>query len=367
MSAALVTIGIAAYNSGEYLAQALASASAQSYQTIEILLYDDGSTDQTLTIASNHPDTRLRILEGGQNRGVSWARQQIKIQAKGDYLTWLDSDDRFLSQRVELLLEAAEQSGADLVCDNESFIDTTGQPLPGLKRVPDFLLDDPHCTRLFERNALIPHPLISRRCFSQVDFDLNLTTSEDYDYWLQCSLQGFVFQRLDQALLEYRITPGSLSADPKKSRQAVKKILAKYPLETLIQLYRQRGYNQQQINYMACLQLLFREQYPQARQYAQAGWDDDSLADPAFYRAALALKDNDLNDAERQLQQHLQGYPDSPAGLNNLGVLYQRQGRDCACYWQQALARFPHYQDALDNLAGQEAITLTQLTAARPR
>lgn len=363
----LVSIGVPAYNCVRFLGQALNSAFAQTHENIEVLVYNDGSSDATLPEARSFDDPRLVVIDTSRNSGVAVARQVIKTLARGSYLTWLDADDLFHPERVEVLLREALVSGADLVIDSSRLIDEDGKLLPGEKRVPDAVASDPFFTRIFERNAMLPHPLISRRCFSRIDYDPNLTTSEDYDYWLRCSRAGFAFRRVDRALLDYRITAGSLSSDPAKSREAASYILGKYTVGEMEQLYRKRGFSTEAINYMVCLQHIFRGQYPEALARAEAPWPEDGGIDQNFYIGTLALQCDRLAQAEKYLQRHLERIADSPAGLNNLGILWRRQGKDGTNCWCNALELFPDYSDARNNLAGKNALTLTQLAPGRHR
>lgn len=363
----LVSIGVPCYNCARFLAEALASAFAQTHASIEVIAYNDGSSDGSLDLLRGVSDPRLVVIEGVQNAGVASARQAIKTRARGDYLIWLDADDRFDAERIAVLLAEARASGADLVIDNARLIDEAGDPLPGVRRVRDVVAAEPHFTRIFERNAMLPHPLISRRCFSAIDFDAMLSTSEDYDYWLRCSLAGFTFRRVDRVLMDYRITAGSLSADPAASRAALARILAKYPVARIEALYRERGFGEQAIDYMACLQYLFRGDYPAALERAQRPWPDEPGIDRDFYIGALALQCGDATLAEPHLRRHLESIADSPAGLNNLGVLLNNRDEDGGDCWRQALALFPNYADAKTNLAGGRAITLTQLAVGRHR
>jgi glycosyltransferase involved in cell wall biosynthesis len=363
----LVTIGVPCYNAARFLAEALASAFAQTHAKLEIIVYDDGSSDSSLSLLRDMDDPRLLVIEGGKNAGVATARQVIKTRARGDYLTWLDADDRFHPERIEVLLAEALASAADLVTDNACLIDEAGARLPGLCRVPDRVAADPHFTRILERNVMLAHPLITRRCFRSIDFDLNLTTSEDYDYWLSCSLAGFTFRRFDRALMDYRITAGSLSSNPAASRAALARILAKYSVGQLEAVYRERGFGRQAIDYMACLQYLFRGDYASALCRAQQPWLIEPDIDRDFYIGSLALRCGDAVLAEQHLGRHLMAATDSPAGLNNLGVLLADRGEDATAYWRQALEVFPNYADARINLAGGRAITLTQLPAGRYR
>lgn len=363
----LVTVAVPVYNGARYLSEAVDSALAQTHQHLEVLLYDDGSTDGSLALAQSFSDPRVKVLSTEENAGVGAARQALKTEARGDFIIWLDADDLYDERRVEVMLSTALDQNADVVIDNSRYIDESGEVLPGENRVADDVASDPFFTRLFERNAMNPHPMVSRACFEAIDFDPELTVSEDYDFWLKASWAGYRFCRLDVALHRYRLTSGSLSSRPEPARQAVQKIFDKYLVVDLKRLYRARGFSDEHVQYMACLQHLFRENYKAALAYATAPWPEDAEVDQDFYRGALELKCGSDEEAEDYLRQHLQRCPESPAGLNNLGVAMHRQGEDATDLWQQALALFPGYYDATANIDGNEALTLTQLAPRRHR
>jgi len=363
----LVTVAIPVHNGARFLGAALDSALGQSHRELEVLLYDDGSTDDSVAVAHAFADDRLRVMHGPRNAGVGAARQVLKNEARGEYVVWLDADDVFEPQRVAVLLRTARETGADIVTDASGFMAESGAPLPGEKRVPDRVAVDPCFTRLFERNTMNPHPLVSRACLAALDFDPELTVSEDYDFWLKASWRGCRFARVEAVLHRYRLVADSLSSNPVAQRSALRRILARYPVDGLEQLYRERGFSEGHVQYMACLQHLFRGQYVAARAYATMPWPDENDADQEFYRGTLALKCGDDAAAESFLQRHLERWPDSPAGLNNLGVCQRRRGVAVGDVWAKALALFPGYQDAAANRAGREAVTLTQLAPRRHR
>src|ERR1700678_3861883 len=99
MSQPLVSIIIPTYNRAEYLGQAIDSALAQSYRPIEIIVVDDGSTDDTQGVAARYGD-RIRYIHKA-NGGASSARNAGFAAASGEVLALLDSDDRWLTEKLE--------------------------------------------------------------------------------------------------------------------------------------------------------------------------------------------------------------------------------------------------------------------------
>src|SRR3954452_15003770 len=95
----LVSAIIPAHNAERFLAAAIDSVLAQTYQPIECIVVDDGSTDGTPAVARSYGD-RIRLIPQEQ-RGVSAARNRGAAEARGELLAFLDADDRWLPERVE--------------------------------------------------------------------------------------------------------------------------------------------------------------------------------------------------------------------------------------------------------------------------
>ena len=167
----------------------------------------------------------------------------------------------------------------------------------------------------------------------------------------------------------YRIVSDSLSSNTARNREYTQIILNKYPVETIVGLYRNRGFDEGTIRSMACLQHIFRQQYSCALEYAREPWADTDGLDQAFYLGTLALQTGDLQTAMAELGNHLERFPDSPAGLNNMGIVQRRMSQEATEWFMRALKVFPRYQDAYNNLENPEsqAITLSQLAAGRIR
>ena len=115
---ALVSVVIPCYNAEQYLEQAIQSAEAQSYPNIEIICIDDGSVDRTLELLERLQRKSGRSMKviRQSNRGVSAARNAGIRLAEGDYIAFLDADDMYSPKFIEILVDAAERTGADAAC-----------------------------------------------------------------------------------------------------------------------------------------------------------------------------------------------------------------------------------------------------------
>lgn len=115
MAHPLVSLIVPVYNAAPFLDNCLSSIRAQTYQEIEILLVNDGSTDASPELCRSYTrkDSRFRLIDK-PNTGVSDSRNQALNQATGKYLQFLDSDDWLPADSTQLLVHSAETTGADL-------------------------------------------------------------------------------------------------------------------------------------------------------------------------------------------------------------------------------------------------------------
>jgi glycosyl transferase family 2 len=204
----LVSVVIPSFNGGGYLGEAIDSALAQTYPAVEIVVVDDGSTDDTRARVARYGD-RVRYLHQ-ENRGLPGARNTGIRAARGSYLAFLDHDDRFLPEKLArqvAVLEARPDVG--LVYTGWHFIDGDGRRLPPTgwdRRDGDVLAD------LIVENMIYPAAAMVRK--APVDavggFDETLTGLEDWDLWLRLALRGVHWACVDEPLLEYRVHPGQM-------------------------------------------------------------------------------------------------------------------------------------------------------------
>ena len=108
----MISVIIPVYNREKYIEECLNSVFAQSYQNFEIVLVDDGSTDNTLSICKElaKKDSRIKIFEG-EHKGVSAARNVALDNAEGEYVFFLDSDDTIHPLLFEALVESMQNDG----------------------------------------------------------------------------------------------------------------------------------------------------------------------------------------------------------------------------------------------------------------
>lgn len=352
----LITIGICVYNGERFLKEAIDSALFQTYENLEIIILNDGSIDRTEDIILSYSDIRLKYIKFYANRGIAEGRQTIKSIANGDYLVFLDGDDVFYNDRISYLLNESIKNNSDITSDGYECIDENGLYLCNVS-IPEYVSSDIFFTRLIERNRMLPHPLISKKCYKRIDYDISLRYSEDYDFWIKATLNNFIFHKSSEIKLKYRKVKNSLSSDVGSSKEATLKILSKYNIHDFIDIYKKRNFSEGIINYMVTIYYIFTHDYILALEYSKKKWENSEIIDKNFYLATLHLKNGYLKEAKEFMVLHLLKFPNSPAGLNNLGVIL---GEDK--YFVQALALLPTYTDAIENIKNKSnKITFTQI------
>jgi len=112
----LVSIIIPCYNAERWVKQSIQSALDQTYSPVEIIVIDDGSTDQSLEVVKSFGDKIT--WETGPNRGANHARNRGLDLAKGNYLQFLDADDYLLPEKIERQMKVLPASGADVIYED---------------------------------------------------------------------------------------------------------------------------------------------------------------------------------------------------------------------------------------------------------
>lgn len=131
MDGALVSVVVPAYNQSAYLREALASALGQTHERLEVIVVDDGSTDDTRAVCEAFADPRLRYVHQANDgtRGIG-ARNVAMLLARGDWIALLDQDDRWHPDKLARQLARARQAPeAGAVFCAVAFIDERGAPL----------------------------------------------------------------------------------------------------------------------------------------------------------------------------------------------------------------------------------------------
>src|SRR5262245_5555525 len=214
-----VSVIIPTFNCERFLRKTIDSALSQTYRDFELIVVDDGSTDDTQALVAGYGDSISYFYQ--PNQGASAARNLALSRACGEFIAYLDADDLWepqkLSRQVEFL-DAHPTCGfvhSEVgVIDEEGkvlhvqFNQETGRTIPRGRCLRDILL----------RSHIQTFTVVERReAFDRVgEFDLRLPVAQDYLHWIQLVLEGYEVGYIAEALGQYRWRAGSLMASQRR-------------------------------------------------------------------------------------------------------------------------------------------------------
>lgn len=213
----LISVIIPVYNCDRYLSEAIKSVLNQTYKSLEIIIVDDGSTDKSAEIAKSFGDV-IRY-EFQSNSGLGATRNKGVELAKGDYLTFLDADDLWTENKLQLQIEAFNHNATlDMVFGNvQQFI--SPELLEELKAKIDLSLE-------FFKGYLAGTMMIKKESFNRVGyFSNNWELGEFIDWYLKAQEKKLQTLILPEILLKRRIHDTNMGIKKKDKLQDYVKII----------------------------------------------------------------------------------------------------------------------------------------------
>jgi glycosyltransferase involved in cell wall biosynthesis len=230
----LVSVIIPSYNASPFVHLAVQSVLEQTYDKHEIILVDDGSTDETRQVLSKFQGRITYIYQ--QNRGAAAARNAGIETARGDLVCFLDADDLWASNKLELQLEFLRQhrdvallsGGCRKFMDRDApYASFTAAKSPEGSAARIF--SAPEAFTELVRSNFIPTStvMVRKECFEKVGtFDLDLIPVEDRDMWLRISAR-FGVAYLPWVLCDKRLHPSNISNDKVRMLYTCARVLEK--------------------------------------------------------------------------------------------------------------------------------------------
>lgn len=197
----MITIGIPSYNQQDYLCDAIDSALAQTVPC-EIIVVDDGSTDNSLEIARRYGN-KIKVISQ-VNKGLASARNTIIMNMMGDFLLPLDADDVLLPNAVEKILDAIEKDPhADIIAPSFKTFGTTNQ---------EVIIGDANVMQFLEANRIGYFSAIRKSKLLEIGgYSPRMTWGyEDYHMWINLLNRGAKLVTLKDILVLYRTKTESM-------------------------------------------------------------------------------------------------------------------------------------------------------------
>jgi glycosyltransferase involved in cell wall biosynthesis len=210
--APLVSVVIPCYNSARYLGETIESVLAQTYARVEVIVVDDGSTDATPKIAQSYPVQYVYQTNGG----ISAARNTGVAHSRGEYIQFLDHDDRLLPTAIEVGVKFLEERpDCAMAIGEHRYIQADGTEI-GYSRKHTIGRD--HYAELLEHNFIeTPCSVLHRRSALELTglFAEEVQGAEDYELYLRTARQSPVLTH-DVAVAEYRLHDANISGNAER-------------------------------------------------------------------------------------------------------------------------------------------------------
>lgn len=247
MNEALVSVVIPAFNSEKYIAECIDSVLLQTYQNFEIIIIDDGSTDNTVDIVSGYKNDLIKLFHQ-KNSGSAAARNHGVKQAAGIWIAFIDADDIWLPDKLQKQLEHCSNqdwSHSDLFFHGDTYPRHTKATKLTSKH-SGFILKN----LLVENSIGTSSVVIKKDVFQKLGgFNTDLRALQDWDLWLRVATKHQICY-VDEPLVYYRIHSSSVSRNVRKtlpyhlnlinrvfSRQGLARDLQKLKCEALSRSY----------------------------------------------------------------------------------------------------------------------------------
>ncbi|MFP4687971.1 MAG: glycosyltransferase family 2 protein [bacterium] len=223
----LVSVVLPTYNRGSTIKSAISNILQQSFNAFELIIVDDGSTDNTAAVINDISDRRIRFLRLEKNSGPAAARNRGIEAARAKYIAFQDSDDLWHPEMLEECYHAMEHSSDDVGLVYTDWLIVPGNYLGSLSisRTSASSVE----TQSLLYNAIFPnHGFVKTDVFKKIEnFDTTLPIREDTELWLRMA-KNFKFKHIPKTLGIYRIHPGGVSRNTNLRKQATINIYKKH-------------------------------------------------------------------------------------------------------------------------------------------
>ena len=222
---ACVSVVIPCYNHGRCLARAVQSLIDQTYAHTQIVVVDDGSSDDTAAVARSF-GARVEYVHQA-NAGLSAARNTGLRHARGEWVVFLDADDWLPPDALRQHLEAAQSHpAASVFCGGWRVVDDQGALLHE-NEAPAFQPDSFHGLLPYNPGPCHAYMVRKRVLDKAGPFDAGLRSCEDWDMWLRIAAAGQEFVRVPAMVAVYRRAPGTMSTNTPRMVQTAMAVLTR--------------------------------------------------------------------------------------------------------------------------------------------
>ncbi len=216
-----VSVYISSYNHARYLPQTIDSVLTQSFQDFELLILDDGSTDNSHEVLSDYqqryPD-KIRYFwhEGHTNRGISYSCNVALARARGTYFTWLGSDDYWLPEKLAIQVKfMAEHPAVGLSYTSAHTLGASGELFPAMG-AQGYISTEAWRQFIIANPIIASTAMVARKCFDEVGVFAEDLVFSDWELWIRLAAK-YAVAFLPEPLAAYRVHGQNVSISNKKA------------------------------------------------------------------------------------------------------------------------------------------------------
>ena len=200
-----ISVVMPTYNRENYLKEAIDSIEEQTLQDWELIVIDDGSTDDTRGLVESYKDERILYHNFGHN-GITFSRNIGSLLSRGEIIAVADSDDINLPNRLEVTYKEMERHGADILYSSMFHFRGTGEK--------ELIPSHPFSDERLKKGNFIYHPTVAyrRKVAMTCPYSEALQMVEDYHMYLQTTEKGYRFHQVEEPLVMHRLHETQISA-----------------------------------------------------------------------------------------------------------------------------------------------------------
>lgn len=214
----LVSVILPAYNASNYIREAIESILNQTYNNFELIIINDGSTDNTPRIINTYDDSRIKLINNEGNKGLIYSLNRGIDVSRGEYIARMDADDISHPFRFAKQIKVMNQNSDIVVCG--TYINYFGASKGRFSRCHPKQHNEDIKKSLLIRSAFA-HPTVMIRASILkkygIRYDENFKSCEDYKLWIDLASYG-TFINIPVPLLNYRVSNNQISSKYRKEQ-----------------------------------------------------------------------------------------------------------------------------------------------------
>lgn len=211
----LISVITPSYNSEKFIGETIESVLNQTYRNWEMVIVDDCSTDNTVSIVEKYTelDDRIKLFILEENSGSAIARNTAMEHANGQYIAFLDSDDLWLPEKLDKQLDFMRERNVAFSFTKYVRILEDGTKTNAVSDAPQAVNYDDLMKRCVIGCLTV---MLDRDKIGSIEM-VNIRTRQDYVYWLTITKKGFLAYGIPEVLAEYRLVDNSISSNKWKA------------------------------------------------------------------------------------------------------------------------------------------------------